>query len=92
MKDHEPTLWSGKVCDDPGHAFSYIDWVFTMRPGVFGLIGGLANPTGVALIIIDTFMTVGSLPAIRKSRFVRVYHSTGRPPNKVITSVTASYR
>ena len=33
------------------------DWVFTSKPGYFGLIGGLANPTGVLLLIILFVMT-----------------------------------
>lgn len=54
--------------------WSYFDWILTMRPGVFGLHGGIANPTGVALIAIDTVMTIGSMPFIRKKKLYQACH------------------
>ena len=50
-----------------GTNWSYGDWIFTSRPGVFGQIGGCANPTGVALIIILTIMAICSMPFVRRS-------------------------
>ncbi len=41
------------------------EWLLTPRPGVFGLVGGAANPTGVALAASLTIMAVCSLPVVR---------------------------
>ena len=42
--------------------------------GMFGLILGIANPTGVALIIIVTIMVICSLPIVRKSGHFEVFY------------------
>ncbi len=55
-----------QVCDDGG--WSYATWLFTLQPGVFGLVRGIANPTGIILIVINLIMTVFSMPFIRRSR------------------------
>ncbi|KAI5709041.1 hypothetical protein M8J76_008768 [Diaphorina citri] len=46
---------------------SLTEWLFTSRPGLFGLINGWANPTGVCLIIILTIMFICSQTFVRKS-------------------------
>ena len=43
-----------------------------MRPGVFGLIGGIANPSGVALILILSTMVICSLPFVRRGGYFEV--------------------
>ncbi|KAJ8958730.1 hypothetical protein NQ318_016458 [Aromia moschata] len=40
--------------------FTTSEWLFTSKPGLFGLIGGLANPTGFALLLILCVMCVCS--------------------------------
>ena len=53
--------------------WSAADWIFTPRPGVFGLAKGFASITGVVLIIILTVMVICSLPIVRKSGHFQVY-------------------
>ncbi len=48
------------------------EWLLTARPGVFGLVGGAANPTGVALIAVLTLMAVCSMPFVRKKGYFEV--------------------
>ena len=52
--------------------WSLADWFFTYNPGLFGLIPGIANPTGLALIFLITIMTIFSLPFVRKSGYFQV--------------------
>ncbi|KAG0728254.1 NADPH oxidase 5 [Chionoecetes opilio] len=56
--------------------FTYVEWIFTMRPGILGLVPGIANPTGVALMIILTVMVVFSIPFVRKSGYFEVFYWT----------------
>lgn len=51
---------------------TYTELIFTMCPEILGLIPGIANPTGVALMIILTVMVVCSLPFVRKSGYFEV--------------------
>ena len=44
-----------------------IEWLFTITPGLFGLIPGYANLTGWALVAILIVMVLCSLPCVRKS-------------------------
>ena len=48
--------------------------MFTARPGVFGLVGGFANPTGVALIIILTVMVICSMSFVRRGGYFQVFY------------------
>ena len=54
----------------PSYPFS--DWLFTMKPGLFGLFGGIANPTGVALLVILTVMVISSMKWVRKGGYFEV--------------------
>ncbi|XP_040567795.1 NADPH oxidase 5 [Lepeophtheirus salmonis] len=65
-----------QMCNENGSAWNIGDWIFTMKPGVFGIIGGIANPTGVALIIIFTIMFICSLPFVRKTGHFQVFYFT----------------
>lgn len=58
--------------------YSFVEWLLTAKPGLFGLIGGYANPTGVVLIVILLVMFVCSLPFVRRggSFEVRLYGDT----------------
>ena len=71
VKLQEPKYWNvsqlGYNLPPNGTLWGYHDWIFTTRPGVFGIIPGCANPTGVALIIILTIMGVCSMPFVRRS-------------------------
>ena len=55
-----------QICDDGSAPWNAGEWLFTANPGVFGLVGGWANPTGFGLIAIITIMTLCSLPFVRK--------------------------
>ena len=46
--------------------YSAAEWLLTTKPGLFGLIGGYANPTGIVLIIILVIMFVCSQPFVRR--------------------------
>ena len=68
-----------QVCDlTKGHGgpWSYYEWIFTMRPGIFGLIPGIANITGIALIGILTVMVVCSMPFVRRGGYFEVFYFT----------------
>ena len=43
------------------------DWLMTSNPGLFGLVAGMANPTGVVLLIVLGVMFVCSMKWVRKS-------------------------
>lgn len=57
------------VVHDPvvnANNYTLCEWLFTMEPGLFGLIGGIANPTGIALISILTIMFICSQTFVRR--------------------------
>ncbi|EFX75389.1 hypothetical protein DAPPUDRAFT_323294 [Daphnia pulex] len=55
---------------------SAAEWLFTMRPGLFGLYPGLANITGWALVVILAIMVICSLPSVRNSGYFEVFYWT----------------
>lgn len=56
--------------------YTAAEWLFTMKPGLFGLIPGIANPSGVALMIILTVMVISSMSFVRKSGYFEVFYWT----------------
>jgi len=44
-----------------------LEWLFTTKPGQFGLIPGWANLTGWVLVIIIIILAICSLPFVRKN-------------------------
>ena len=59
--------------------WTYTDWIFTNRPGLFGLFNyGLANPTGIGLIIVIFLMVILSLPFIRRGGYFEVFFQSHR--------------
>lgn len=62
--------------DSNGKKWSYTYWIFTTMPGIFGMPGGYANITGVALIITLTVMFFGSLSVVRRSGYFQVFYCT----------------
>jgi predicted ferric reductase len=77
---HVPDALAGQVnithCQScqAGQKWRYSDWMFTSQPGIFGLVGGYANPTGVALIIILTVMVICSMSFVRRSGYFLVFY------------------
>ena len=53
--------------------YTLTDWLLTSKPGKFGLVGGVANPTGVALIIILVVMCICSQSFVRRGGSFEVY-------------------
>ncbi|XP_023338172.1 NADPH oxidase 5 [Eurytemora carolleeae] len=51
-------------------------WLLTSTPGIFGLLPGLANPTGVALVIILSIMIICSMKWVRKSGNFEIFYWT----------------
>uniref|UniRef100_A0A182IU16 Uncharacterized protein n=1 Tax=Anopheles atroparvus TaxID=41427 RepID=A0A182IU16_ANOAO len=56
--------------------YTTAEWLFTSRPGLFGLIGGCANPTGVILVLILLIMFVCSQPFVRRGGSFEVFYWT----------------
>ena len=52
--------------------WSLPEWLFTLKPGVFGHVSGYANITGVAMIIVLTIIVIFSLPPMRKNGHFQV--------------------
>lgn len=50
------------------------EWIFTAKPGLFGLVAGWANPTGVILFVILCIMCVCSLAFVRRGGCFEVNH------------------
>lgn len=46
--------------------FTVAQWILTDTPKKFGLVMGLANPTGVVLCVILVIMIVSSQPFVRR--------------------------
>ena len=64
MQDQRVSLCQACPTD---HFWTYADWLLTMRPGVFGLVPGCANLTGVLLILVLTTIFIGALRFVRRS-------------------------
>lgn len=56
--------------------FTITEWMLTTRPGLFGLCGGCANPTGIGLALILLVMFVCSQPFVRRNRSFEVFYWT----------------
>jgi hypothetical protein len=66
------------VVNDPvtnKNNYTLTDWLLTSKPGLFGLVGGVANPTGIALIIILLIMIICSQSFVRRGGSFEVYIS-----------------
>jgi len=60
----------------PHATFSAAEWLFTSRPGVFGLVPGWAFPTGICLWIILSIMVLCSMRWVRESGNFEVFYWT----------------
>ena len=50
--------------------------MITDRPKALGLIGGVANPTGLSLLVILSIMFISALPFIRRTGHFHVFYFT----------------
>ena len=57
-----------------GQYYNLVDWMFTTKPGVFGLIGGYANPSGIALMVIISIITICSMSFVRRTGNFQVFY------------------
>ncbi|CAH1124314.1 unnamed protein product [Ceutorhynchus assimilis] len=67
------------VVNDPsvnGRNLTTSEWLFTTKPGKFGLIDGCANPTGVALFFILLVMFICSQSFVRRGGCFEVFYWT----------------
>ncbi|KAL3286019.1 hypothetical protein HHI36_000532 [Cryptolaemus montrouzieri] len=67
------------VVNDPiinANNYTTSEWLFTSKPGLFGLIGGLANPTGVLLFIILLLMVFCSQAFVRRGGCFEIFYWT----------------
>ena len=61
-----------QMCNNATENWSYLEWTLTAKPNCFGLIPGIANPTGAALTIILVTICICSLPWVRQSGYFEV--------------------
>ncbi|CAG0902076.1 unnamed protein product [Cyprideis torosa] len=59
-----------------GKDLSYWEWMLTMKSEFGGLIPGIANVTGVVLMIIILVMVICSMPYIRKNGMFEIFYWT----------------
>ncbi|GAB0100610.1 uncharacterized protein DMENIID0001_166720 [Sergentomyia squamirostris] len=67
------------VVDDPvvNHGnYTAATWIFTSTPGIFGLIPGYANPTGICLVFILAIMFICSQPFVRRGGSFEIFYWT----------------
>ncbi|XP_065367471.1 uncharacterized protein Nox [Calliphora vicina] len=56
--------------------YTIAEWLLTDRPGLFGLVPGCANPTGIALFVILLIMFICSQPFVRRKGSFEVFYWT----------------
>ncbi len=59
---------------EEGGAYTYAEWMFTVRPGLFGLLPGWANPTGVLLEFIMIIIFFSSLECVRRGGYFNLFY------------------
>ena len=65
-----------QACDENGSPWTYAEWILTMKPHMFGLMHGMAGPTGMALICILTIMFICSMPFVRRRGHFEIFYFT----------------
>ncbi|KAH9636070.1 hypothetical protein HF086_016944, partial [Spodoptera exigua] len=58
--------------------YTLSEWLLTEKPGLFGLVPGCANPTGIALAVILLVMFICSQPFIRRGGSFEVRSERGK--------------
>ena len=57
-------------------AWTASTWLLTSTPGLFGLVSGVSNPTGVVLCVVLAVMFICSMKWVRKSGNFEVFYWT----------------
>ena len=65
-----------QACTGEARPWTYWEWILTMKPHVFGMMGGEANPSGVALMTIMAIMFFCSLPFVRRRGHFETFYYT----------------
>jgi len=68
-----PDEWLCQVCPEDNE-WTYTQWILTTKPGLFGLCGGVANPTGVGLFITMIIIFTCSLPFVRRRGHFEIFY------------------
>ena len=61
MEDHSTFNLTIDIIEGLNQPWTYSEWILTSKPGLFGLINGYANPTGVGLIITLIVMVLATM-------------------------------
>ncbi|XP_031618648.1 uncharacterized protein LOC116337851 isoform X2 [Contarinia nasturtii] len=56
--------------------YTLTEWLLTTKPGLFGLCGGCANPTGIALFFVLVIMFLCSQPFVRRGGSFEIFYWT----------------
>ena len=62
------------IADHLSGPWTYHEWLLTTRPHFLGMMQGIANPTGLALITVMFFIFFCSLPCIRRRGHFEVFY------------------
>nr|XP_012143255.1 PREDICTED: NADPH oxidase 5 isoform X1 [Megachile rotundata] len=54
--------------------YTLSEWLLTDRPGLFGLVDGYANPTGVILVFLLAIMTICSMRFVRRGGCFEIFY------------------
>lgn len=68
-----------QVVNDPvvnAKNYTLYEWLLTSKPGVYGLVGGAANPTGVALGVLLLVMFFCSQAFVRRGGCFEIFYWT----------------
>ena len=65
-----------QACPGEARPWTYAEWLLTMKPHVFGMMGGEAAPSGVALMTLLATMFICSLPFVRRRGHFETFYYT----------------
>ncbi|XP_015430140.1 PREDICTED: NADPH oxidase 5 [Dufourea novaeangliae] len=54
--------------------YTTYEWLMTSRPGLYGLVHGYANPTGIILVVLLVIMTLCSMPFVRRGGCFEIFY------------------
>ena len=75
-KNGNLSQWFCQVCSEGHEGYSYTQWMLSFHPGLFGFIGGIANPAGIGLFLVMIIIFVFSLPFVRRTGHFELFFFT----------------